>query len=156
MTRYSDPALFSEAEVTLVDEKPGHFWDPDSETTRSSGPLTDVLVHDTVDSTIDDALADAGEQPESLPAPPIAAAPAPVLPRRPWPVSFRSARAEAEGRSSGRAASQREWSQDATRARQNLAERRNQREALARVIAIARPRTQATPRTARVRAATQA
>lgn len=135
MTRHSDPALFSEAESTLVDTMPGNFWDGDAG--RSSRPSMEI--HDTVDSTIDQDLGDSLDLPESLPEPPVATA-APRLHPRP---------------SSMDQAARRQWTNDADRARQNLAERKSQREALARVIALAKPRAEP-PRRARTRPSTRA
>jgi hypothetical protein len=167
MTRYSDLALFSEAEVTLVDHKAGYQWDMDGEErhrpTEPSLMPPAVPVRADCDVPAEDAqkcsaqkVQNASRRYEPVRRAATVASPSlSSLGRPPAAASGRrggnsndAAFPAAETHSSLTADAlrqQRSWKRGATDARRSLAERRDQREALSRVLAMAKPRALGTP-----------
>lgn len=161
MTRHSDPAPFSEAEVTLVDHNAGHQWDLDDDYVALGRPTEPSL-------TPPAALQGAPRRVESTRRAATVASPSlsPAAAGRAhghWPASSKSAGPAVTDVGSTLTADglrqQRAWKRGVTDARRSLAARRDQREALSRVLAAAKPRSQPTPgpmrSIPRVRAATQ-
>ena len=137
-------------ETTLVDPGAGAAWD-----VQGCDPSLGELAHDTIDtdmSAVFDLPADDEARDTCLDlAAHTAHEPTRVAPiltpignrsRRPARRSRTEPVAGARPTLTADAVSQRSrWTNNARQARQSLAERRDQREALARVIALARPKT---------------